>query len=184
VEASGGRVLEVPPNELVRFERHEFVLAVVAVAITEGDGILVAPDDALIGERRSVNIAAKVSEQAVGSAGQGLLDVGDPGFEKDGRWDPRSGKGAADPCDEATAKGVCQGSHRDEEVATASSGDGKPGGPVGGETSTGDEEMDVRVPGEGAGPSVEDGECSDLRGAKDFGVSAQGGERGVAAQAG
>jgi hypothetical protein len=79
MQTLGRHVLQKAPQELVSRERHVLARMVAAVAIGEGDALLVAGDDALIGEGRAMHVAPEVGKYAIGAL-HGGLGEDDPGL--------------------------------------------------------------------------------------------------------
>ena len=77
--ALGRHVLREAAQELVGGQGHRLALMVTAVAIAEGDGAVAAGDDGLVGDRRAMDVAAKVLEDLLRLLHDGLGED-DPGL--------------------------------------------------------------------------------------------------------
>lgn len=90
-----------------------------------------------------------------------------------GEW--HVGEGAAGAMEEAAAEAFGEGAFGNQEVLAAAAAYRAPGTAVGGEAAAGDEEVDVGMPLEGAGPGVQHGEGADAS-TEEPGIAGQGGE--------
>jgi len=157
-ETAGKDVLEEAGNEVLDLERHAAGLEGSGVGVAEGDLVVLEAFDAVVGEGDTVDVAREVEGRALAVAD--LLDVGDPGFV----FVPKVGigfvyePGTSEGVSHLGAKDLGEGVSWEEEARV---GRLDPDGAAGGEAAGGDEEVDVGVVGEGAGPGVEYGENRD-----------------------
>lgn len=66
VETAGRDMLEEAAQELVRREGHRLADAVAGVAVGEGHAAVVGGDEALVGKRGAMDVAAEVFEEGMG----------------------------------------------------------------------------------------------------------------------
>jgi hypothetical protein len=78
VETAGRDMLQEAPQELVRREGHRLAEAGAGVAIGEGHAAVVGGDEALVGERGTVDVAAEVLEEGIGAQVAGGFGIDDP----------------------------------------------------------------------------------------------------------
>ncbi len=79
VEPAGHDLQEEAAHELARHQRHELGLVVVAVVLpAEVHPVVSGADQAAVGDRHPMGVAAEVVEDLLGTA-EGALGVDDPG---------------------------------------------------------------------------------------------------------
>jgi hypothetical protein len=173
MDAAQGHVLEIAAKKLAGGQRHELALAVSTIAVGEGDGAVVAGGDGLVGQSGAVHVASEVVENDVG-ASDGLREH-DPALVPRNLWQAQAGHGGASVREEASSEELRQGVDRHEE-GLAPLGRRPPRAAIGRDPAGGDEQVDVRMPLERAGPGVEHGEGADAP-AEPVRISAQRCER-------
>ena len=95
VEAVGQDVKQEAADELVGIERHHLALVVVAVVLTqEADASLVQADQATVGDRDAMGIAAEIVQDLFGHA-EWALGEDHPGRRRSGRRQAAKASGAA-----------------------------------------------------------------------------------------
>jgi hypothetical protein len=158
MQAAQGDMLEEAAQELVGGQGHGSARAVAAAAVGEGDGAVVASGDGFVGERGAMDVAGEVVEHG-GRARDGLGED-DPALVPGNDGQAQLGHCIACEREEATAEalGQCGLGHEEGLIAR---GRHEPGLSIGGEAASGDEQVDVRVPLEGASPGVQDSESTD-----------------------
>lgn len=170
----GGHMLQEAAEKLVRRQGHTFLLMVVAVAVTEGHALIVAGDNRLVAERSAMHVAAEVLQDVLWPLDRGLgeddpaLVPGDLG--KLDLW-----QRATRQTQEAPTKVLGQRTHRYQKRFAAPLGS-KPCAPIGCQSASGHEHVDVRMPLECARPSVQHRERTDAA-AEPARVGTQYGER-------
>ncbi|MEY4550775.1 MAG: hypothetical protein RL685_6970 [Pseudomonadota bacterium] len=173
VKAAKRDVREEAAQKLVSGQSHALALAVAAVSVVEDDGAVVAGGDGLVVESGAMAVAGKVVEDDTGA--RNGLGEDDPALAPGDDRQLQAGHGAASEMEEASSKELRQGSLGHEEGLLAARRS-EPGQPIGGETTGGREQVDVRVPLEGARPGVQHGESADVP-AEPVRVGTRGGER-------
>jgi hypothetical protein len=132
---------------------------------SEGDGF--------VGKRGAMDVASEVVEHDSGASNGFGED--DPALVPGDVGQRQARHGTASEMAEATSKELGQGP-LGHEIRLLASRRYEPGQPIGGEAAGGHEQVDVRVPLEGAGPGVQHSACSDAP-AEPARGGAEGGER-------
>ncbi len=172
VHSPAGDVLQEAPEKLVRGQRHALALLVSAVAVREGDRVVVAVDDRLVGQSGAVYVSTEVVQDVVRL--RDGLGADDPALVVDG-WQTEAGYGAASEVEKAPTEGLRQRMDVHEE-GLRSPWRVEPGDAVGSECPRGDEQVDVWMPLESARPGADDGESAEAA-TDEARVGAQCGER-------
>jgi hypothetical protein len=159
MQAARGDMLEEAAQELVGGQGHVLAEAVAVAAVGEGDGALVAGGDGLVAESSTMDVASEVVEHD-GGARDGLGED-DPALVPGDVGQAQLGDRSAGEREEATAEAFGQRVNVHEEGLFARRRL-QPSPTIGSEAATGHEQVDVRVPLEGASPGVEDGERADV----------------------
>ncbi len=158
MQSATGDVLQEAPEKLLRWQSHALALVVPAVAVCEGDRLVVAGDEGLVGQGGAVDVATEVVEDVLG-LGDGLCED-DPAFVAGARQ-VQTRDCAASEVEEASSEAGSEWVHVHEE-GLLSSGRREPGDAVGSEAPGRDEQMDVGMPLERASPGVQHGESADM----------------------
>ena len=184
-EASGQHVEEEAAQELCSRKRHDALLAAMGIVFpAQADALSVEGQQAVIGNGDAMGVAAQVAEHMCGSA-EGRLGIHDPllfaqlvqQFCEQFPILKHSGGTTAvqrsvavealEREEELVAKDAAE--HRNGQQEAGMGMD--PGLVVGGESSGGDDTVDMRVEQEVGTPAVQDGDEADL-GARRFGSAA------------
>jgi len=152
-EAAGEDVLEEEGDEFLRWERPAPDRACAGVDVSEGDAVVLEALDAFVGEGDAVDVASQILGD--GHAIASVLDLEGPATGEESPGDTVQETGSLQAVADLGPEDDGDGVSREEEVTMC----GKvPSVAVLREPADGDEEMDVGVVIEVAGPGVEDGE--------------------------
>ena len=174
MKAPGRDVLQEAPKEFVGGEGHRLPLLVTVVPVAKGHGVIIAGQDGLVGDRCLVHVTPEVLQDLLGALNDGFGED-DPSCFPESLREYEGGQGAPREVEEAPAE-ACRERFPGDQVAGAAARRGLPGAPVRSEATPGDEQVDMRMPLEGACPAVKGGEGPDLC-AEEARIGAQGGER-------
>ena len=176
VKSQGHDVEQESADELEHIERHELHFAVIRVVLaSEGNGIAVHGDQPVVGNGDAVYVPREIPEHTI-RVRERTLEIDDPlvpaglikvRFERFGVGKLRNsaveseisfGKSPFEEINELAPKDGSDDFERQEELF----GSGNPLGSVGGKTSGGDDEMDMRVVAERLPPCVQNAEKADF----------------------
>ena len=157
-------MLEKASDELDPRQRDASHLLGTVIAIAETDHAVVDGFQAAVGDGDSEDVASQVVENLVATSG--VLRMNDPSFLPGRHWDAGKQSRLFQSRTDFGTEDDRQGLTGDKEAWVLQF---DPGCPIGGEATSGDEHMDVRMEEHGTCPGVKDGESADA-GAKMAGI--------------
>jgi hypothetical protein len=172
-------MLEEAPQKLMSRQPHRLAAMVAAVTVGEGDRVIIASDDRLVGNGGAMNVPPQVLEHTV----RAMDDRFGKHYPTLVPWDVGKldgGQRTSSEVKESSTEVLGQCAYGHEETFAAR-GRGKPCAPISGKGASGHEHVDVGVPFEGTCPCMEHGERADLAACPTgvFAQSREGIERGT-----
>ena len=155
VDAGGQDVLKEATHKLLTRNRHRTPLVVPGVLVAEGHLAVLDTQDAMVGNGDPMDVASQVRQDVLGAL-DGRLAVDHPLLPAYGIGNPHVRQGFGHQAEEDAAEDWRQGPDRHEVVFA-----GRPPLPVGRQSPTGDQTVDVGMVRQCTAPGVQDGQDAD-----------------------